>query len=122
MLTVELRFKEDGTEGKGAMVKIVHKEPALKYSLTGTDGEGRPMNLEFDGAIDGKPYKETGPQGGGTVTYNRINDSTLEGTSKWPDGKTTDTFTLTVSKDGKVFTRKLTIKGPEKAMEVWEKQ
>ena len=61
------------------MVKVVHKEPAFKYSVTGTNAEGQPINVEFDGAIDGKPYKETGTQGGTTVTYKRTNDSTIEG-------------------------------------------
>jgi len=110
---------------KGVMVKIVHKEPALKYSVIGTDPQGQPMNFEFDGAIDGKPYKETGPGGGGTLTYKRINDYTVEGTSTSADGKTTETFTVSASKDGKVFTRKGTNKGPEgeyKFSEVYEKQ
>jgi len=110
---------------KGVMVKVVHKEPAFKYSVTGTNAEGQPINVEFDGAIDGKPHKETGPQGGTTVTYKRINDSIIEGTSTSADGKTTETFTLAVSKDGKVVTRKATVKGPEgeyKAVQVYEKQ
>ena len=127
---------EDG-DGSGlpgpkgvVIVKIVHKEPALKYSITGTDSEGKPMNFGFDGAIDGKPYKDTGPDGG-TTTWKRIDDSTLEGTSTSANGKTTETFTLTVSKSGKVFTRKGTVKIPEgekvpageyKYWEVWEKQ
>ena len=110
---------------KGVMVKVVHKEPAFKYSVTGTDAEGQAINVEFDGAIDGKPYKETGTQGGTTVTYKRINDSTLEGTATSADGKTTETFTLAVSKDGKVVTRKATVKGPEgeyTTLQIYEKQ
>jgi hypothetical protein len=107
---------------KAATVKAVHKEPALKYWVTGTNGEGKPFNSEFDGAIDGKPYKETD---GEATTLKRINDSTLEGTTTSPDGKTTSTFTTTVSKDGKVLTRKVTVKTPEreyKVLEVYEKQ
>ncbi len=96
---------------KGAMVKVVHKEPAYKYSYTGTTADGQTINVEFDGAIDGKPYKETGPEGGATVTYRRINDSTVDGTWTSPDGKTTVTFTSVVSKDGKVYTRKSTVQG-----------
>ena len=110
---------------KGVMVKVVHKEPAFKYSVTGTNAEGQPINVEFDGAIDGKPYKETGPQGGATVTYKRIDDSAIAGTATSSDGKTVETFTVTVSKDGKVVTRKATVKGPEgeyKAVQVYEKQ
>jgi|SRR2546427_5311220 len=107
------------------MVKVVHKEPAFKYSVTGTNAEGQPINVELDGAIDGKPYKETGTQGGTTVTYKRSNDSTIEGTATSTDGTTTETFTLTVSKDGKVVTRKATVKGPQgeyTTMQIYEKQ
>ena len=39
---------------KDITVKIEHKEPSLKYTVTGTDGEGKPLNIQFSGAIDGK--------------------------------------------------------------------
>jgi hypothetical protein len=107
------------------MVKVVHKEPAFKYSVTGTNSKAQPINVEFDGAIDGKPYKETGTQGGTTVTYKRLNDSTIEGTATSADGKTSEAFTLAVSKDGKVVTRKATVKGPEgeyTTLQIYEKQ
>src|SRR5881409_1675006 len=41
-----------GPKPQSIMVKVVHKEPAFKYSVTGTNAEGQPMNVEFDGAID----------------------------------------------------------------------
>ena len=107
------------------MVKIVHKEPALKFSETGTDAEGHPFNVEFDGAIDGKPYNVTAPQVIETDTFKRIKDSTVGGTTTSADGKTTSTYTVTVSKDGKVMTLKITGKGPEgefKHSVVYEKQ
>ena len=94
---------------KTVMVKVVHKEPAFKYSVTGTDAEGQPINVEFDAAIDGKPYKETGSQGGTSVTYKRVDDSNLQGTAK----------------DGKVVTRKATVKGPQgeyTTLQIYEKQ
>src|SRR5437773_1601178 len=76
---------------KTIMIKLVHKDPAFKYSVTVTNAEGQPNNVEFKGAIDGKPYKETGTQGGTTVTYKRTNDSTIEGTATSADGTTTET-------------------------------
>jgi hypothetical protein len=108
--------------------KTPNRRPSRSRScttVTGTNAEGQPINVEFDGAIDGKPYKETGPQGGTTVTYKRINDSTIEGTATSADGNTTETFTLAVSKDGKVDTRKGTVKGPQgeyTTLQVYEKQ
>lgn len=110
---------------KSIIVKVVHKEPAFQYSVTGTNAEGQPINVEFDGAIDGKPYKETGAQGGTTVAYKRKNDSTVEGMATSSDGKTVETFTLTVSKDSKVVTRTGTVKGPQgeyTTLQIYEKQ
>ena len=125
--TWKLNLEKSEAEGlpapKGAVIiKAVHKEPALNYSVTSTDAEGKPINSTFDGAIDGKPYKDTD---GGSITYKRINDNTIAGTSIYGDAKTTDTFTTTVSADGKSFTRKGTFKDPNgehKYSEVWEKQ
>jgi hypothetical protein len=123
--TWKLNVEKSDFGPKGSTLKIVHKEPAFKLSYTATYPEGQQDSAEFDGAIDGKPYKETGPQGGSTATFRRINDSTVERTLTSPDGKTTDTVTLTVSKDGKVFTGKGTGKGTEgeyKYSVVYEKQ
>jgi hypothetical protein len=110
---------------KEVILKIVDNDPLLKYSVTGTDAEGKPINVEYDGAIDGKPHKETGPQGGSTVTYKNNEDGTSVGTSTSADGKTTDTSTIETSKDGKVMTITVKGKGPEgeyKRRLVYDKQ
>ncbi len=36
-----------GPPPKGVMVKVVHKEPAYKYSVTGTDAEGQTDQLRI---------------------------------------------------------------------------
>ena len=48
-----------------------------------------------------------------TVTLKEINDYVVEGTKISADGKQTETWTSTLSKDGKVITEKWTIKGPK---------
>jgi hypothetical protein len=109
---------------KEVILKMEDKAPAFKYSATVTDMEGKQFNWEWEGAVDGKPYKETGPQVA-NVTLKKINDSTTQGTRITADGKTTQTYTSTLSKDGKVITEKWTVKGPEgeyKQHIVWEKQ
>lgn len=109
---------------KEVILKIGDKDSPVTYSVTGTDDKGQPFNVAWDGAIDGKPKKETGPQGGTTVTLKEINDHTVEGTRTSADGNT-ETFTSTLSKDGKVINEKWTVKGPEgeyKQRLVYDKQ
>jgi hypothetical protein len=111
-----------GPAPKSGMLKVVHNEPAYKYSYTETAADGKTNTSEWEGTIDGKPQKE---KDGATTTLKRIDDSTLEGTSISADGKTTETSTWVVSKDGKVGTYKSTSKGPEGEVEtllVFEKQ
>ena len=111
---------------KEVILKVADtKDPILKYSVTGTDDKGQPINVEFDGACDGKPYKEMGPQGGSTVTCKNIDDYTSTGTSTSADGKTTETSRFVSSKDFKVLTINTTGKGPEgeyKLRLVYDKQ
>jgi hypothetical protein len=111
---------------KEVILKIADTpDETLKYSVTGTDDKGQPINVEYDGAVDGKPHKETGPQGGNTVTYKDIDDYTSTGTSTSADGKTTETSTFVSSKDFKVLTITTTGKGPEgeyKLRLVYDKQ
>ncbi len=96
---------------KELILKIEDKEPVKKYSVTGTDDKEQPFNFEWQGGVDGKPRKETGPQGGTTVTLKEINDYAVEGTKISADGKKIETFTSTLSKDGKAITEKWTMKG-----------
>jgi hypothetical protein len=99
---------------KDVTVKIEHKEPSLKYTVTGTDGQGKPLNIQFSGAIDGKDYPITGaPNNVAKVSAKRVNDTTTESVGKSADGKVVETVTLTISPDGKTFTRVAKVKGPD---------
>lgn len=99
---------------KDIMVKVEHKEPSLKYTVTGTDGEGKPLNIQFSGAIDGKDYPITGaPNNVAKTSTKRVNDTTTESVGKSADGKILENATVTVSRDGKTLTRVAKIKGPD---------
>jgi hypothetical protein len=109
-LSVEKSGNGNRPKPKSALLSIEHREPALKYSVTGFDTEGKPFRSAFAGAIDGKEYLTTG---------NRVE-------SVWTssDGNTVETYTVAISKDGKQMTRKGTLKGPDgefQTLEVYEK-
>ena len=121
---VNMEKSDFGKEAKpkDLMAKTVHKEPALKLSITGTDADGKPFDYEWDGAIDGKPYKG---DDGGTSSLKWINDYTMEGADISADGKTTKNWRDVYAKDGKSSIMSVTVKGPEgeyKQRIVWEKQ
>jgi hypothetical protein len=110
---------------KNATLQVEHKEPSLKYTLTGTTADGKPLKIEFSGAIDGKEYPVVGSPYSSKASITRVNNSTTKGVATSDDGKTVETYTVTVSKDGKKFERKGTVKGPEgefKNHALYEKQ
>ena len=110
---------------KNGTLQVEHKEPSLKYSLTGTQADGKPLKIEFSGAIDGKEYPVVGSPYASKVSITRVNHSTTKAVATSADGKTVETSTLTVSKDGKKLMRKGTVKGPDgefKNHALYEKQ
>ena len=99
---------------KDITVKIEHKEPSLKYTVTGIDGEGKPLNIQFSGATDGKDYPVIGATNNvAKASAKRVNDTTTESVGKSADGKVIENVTVTVSPDGKTLTRVAKVKGPD---------
>ena len=74
---------------------------SVKITVEGTDSAGTATRSEWTGKFDGKDYPVTGDPSTDSVSYQRVNPNTLKGKTK-KDGKVAGTFTLTVSKDGKV--------------------
>jgi hypothetical protein len=110
---------------KEATVTVEHKEPSLKYTVTGTDGEGKPMNIQFSGAIDGKEYPLIGSANVAKVSVKRINDTTTESIGRSADGKVVENVTVTVSADGKTLTRTAKVTRPDGSFTtkgIYEKQ
>lgn len=92
---------------------IEHNEPSLKYkgSILNADATDK-REFKFEGAIDGKPYPAEGPDGTGTLTYQRVNQSTIHSTYKSSDGKVSEDATISISSDGKRLSRRVVRKGP----------
>ena len=89
-------------------LKIEPETNGLKFTIHGTDAEGKPVDFEFSPRFDGKDYRVTGLPEADTVVLKRINANTIETVTK-KDGKLVMTTRSVVSKDGK--TRTSTQKG-----------
>jgi hypothetical protein len=123
-LSVEKSGYGNRPKPKSTLLSIEHREPALKYSVTGFDTEGKPFRSAFAGAIDGKEYLTTGNRNVGKEKYRRIHASLVQGVWTSSDGNTVETYTVAISKDGKQMTRKGTLKGPEgefQTLEVYDR-
>jgi hypothetical protein len=75
----------------------------VKVSSDGIGGDGSPTHIEWTGKLDGKDYPVTGDPNADMRSYKKLNDHTLELTSK-KAGKVTVTGRITVSADGKTRT------------------
>ena len=58
----------------------------LKFTIHGTDAEGKPVDFEFSPRFDGKDYRVTGLREADTVVLKRVNPNTIETVTK-KDGK-----------------------------------
>ena len=95
-------------------VDIQHQDPKLKYTgeLTPTL-EGQRTTFTFDGAIDGKEYTLAEDNVQRKVKIERQNDLSVKTTATSMDGKSVETSTTSISRDGKRLTRRITLKAPE---------
>jgi hypothetical protein len=75
----------------------------LKVSTKGTSADGKPTMTEFTANFDGKDYPVTGNPDWDAVSLRRVDSHTIEFTRK-KSGKTVQTATSVVSKDGKTRT------------------
>jgi hypothetical protein len=80
----------------------------LKVSTKGTGADGKPTMTEFSAGFDGKDYPVKGNPDWDAVSVRRVDSHTIEFTRK-RGGKTVQTSTSVVSKDGK--TRTITTTG-----------
>jgi hypothetical protein len=81
---------------------------SVKVSIDGVDSQGKPYHSEWTGKFDGKEYPLTGDPAADARTYKKVNDHTLEITTK-KAGKVTGTARVVVSADGK--SRTVTVSG-----------
>jgi hypothetical protein len=81
---------------------------SVTVTTTGTGADGKPTNTEFTANFDGKDYPVKGNRDWDAVAAKRVDSHTIEFTRK-RGGKTVQTATSTVAKDGK--TRTITVNG-----------
>jgi hypothetical protein len=97
-----------GPAPKEGTLTIESQADGLKFTIHGTDAEGKTVHMEFSPKYDGKDYPATGMPGADTISMKKIDDNTIETVSK-KGGKPLITTRSVVSKDGK--TRTTTQKG-----------
>lgn len=92
---------------------IEHKDPALQYRGTVTHGDEHTRDFTFSGAIDGKEYPMSSSIGSGVAVLRRVDANTYESAFRDATGTRLETATTSLSRDGKILTRKIRQKTPE---------
>ena len=92
-----------GPAPKSLTVVVECDDNNYKIDAAGTDGDGKPMHVQYSAKFDGKDYPATGVANADSVSVKRIDANTIETVQK-KDGKVMMTITSTVSKDGKTRT------------------
>jgi hypothetical protein len=111
VLTVVAKLRARGFDSEGRATVVEYPVPragAVKMSARGVDAEGKPTLMEYTAIYDGKDYEFTGNPNAETISLRRIDDFTVEATTK-KAGKVVTTGTRVISTDGKVMT--ITSKG-----------
>jgi len=95
-------------------IQIEQTDPSFKYKGSVLNANGTDVRkFEFDGAIDGKSYPVSGPEGAGAITIKRVNATTIQSHYTSGDGKVFEDATTSISRDGKELTRRVRRKGPD---------
>lgn len=105
--------KSQYAPGPAPRSEVVTYESAgqgVKYRVTRTDPEGKPVTLQGSLMYDGKDYPATGTADFDTVMTRRVNASTTETTRK-KSGKSVQVVSRVLSTDGRTLT--LTTKGTD---------
>ena len=113
--------------GTGKNVTVTYSSMLFqtKVIVDGVDGKGKPTHSEWTGGFDGKDHPVKGSDIEDTRAYRKIDDRTLEFTSK-KGGKVMITGRVVVSADGKsrtVTTQGTTAEGKKvRSLAVYDKQ
>lgn len=79
-----------------------------KVTVDGSDSDGNPTHIEWNGKLDGEDYPVTGDPTSDAWAYKKIDDHTLELIVK-KDGKVTASGRIIIAPDGK--SRRITLIG-----------
>ena len=92
-----------GPAPKDLTVVVESDEYNYKLDASGTDGDGKPLHVQYSAKFDGRDYPATGIPNADAVSLKRIDANTIETLQK-KDGKVVMTITTKVSQDGKTRT------------------
>jgi hypothetical protein len=101
----EAKSKLDPNGPKNSTVVYSEAGDQMKITVDGTDASGKAIHSAWTGMFDGKDYPVTGNPGEDTRAYKKVDERTLEFTSK-KDGKVVTTGKVVVATDGKKRTVK----------------
>lgn len=96
----EAKSKLDPNGPKNNTVVYSAAGDKMKVTVDGVDGKGKAIHSEWTGMFDGKDHPVTGNPAESTRAYKKIDDRTLEFTSK-KDGKVITNGKVVVEADGK---------------------
>lgn len=102
-MNAEKSMYSPGPPPKSLTVVIESDEENYKVDATGTDGDGKPIHVQYSAKFDGKDYPASGIADADTVSVKRIDANAVETLQK-KDGKVVMTVTTKVSSDGKTRT------------------
>lgn len=99
---------DPGPAYKSRTVKVEAHGEGIKVTVDGVSGDGSKHAYSYSANYDGKDNPITGNPMADTIAYKRIDDNTVEATTK-KGGKASATVRIVVAKDGKSMT--VTVKG-----------
>ncbi len=97
------KFSPVATRNSTVVYEIVGSGDDVRIVVDGKDKDGKPVHSEWTGKFDGKDYPVTGSPVEDARTYTKVDDRTLDFTSK-KGGKVNLTGRVVVSADGKTRT------------------
>jgi hypothetical protein len=101
---------DPGPGYKSRTVKVEPHGEGIKVSVDGVSGDGKKHSYSYTADYDGKDYPVTGNPAADTIAYKRIDDNTVEATTK-KAGKVAANVKIVVAQDGQSMT--VTSKGKD---------
>lgn len=115
---------DPGPAFKSRTVKVEEAGEGIKVAVEGVMADGKADAYSYTVNYDGKDYPIAGSALADTIAYKKIDENTIEGTSK-KGGQVVVSTTVVVAKDGKtmtVTTKGKSDKGPFTNVVVYDRQ
>ncbi len=99
------QFQSPAPKEESVRVESVNQGP-IRYTISGTDAEGKPFLESYDGKADAQSYPVAlNGREAGQMAYQKVSDHEFTAQGKMLDGRTVAS-TITLSPDGKTITVK----------------